>query len=78
VEESEYLESDVRDIGPKFESGLQYPLCLLKSHQNRAIDEMGTVVRTKVLKKSIVANGKEHDYKNYFQSSTYALINDLY
>ena len=69
IEESEYLENDVRDIGPKFEPGFQYPLCLLQSHKNNAIDEMGTVVITKEVKKSIIANGKEYDFNNYFESS---------
>lgn len=64
------MENDVRDIGPKFEPGFQYPLCLLKSHRDTAMDEMGTVVRTKVKKKSIMANGSEYDFKNYFESST--------
>ena len=69
IEESEYLENEINDIGPKFEPGFQYPLCLLKSHKNSEINYLGTVVRTKIVKQTIVTNGQEYDYNNYFESS---------
>lgn len=69
IEESEYLDGEITEIGPKFEPGFQYPVCLLKSHRNWPLENMGTVVRTKVVKKSIVANGKEYDYNDFMNSN---------
>lgn len=59
----------MRDIKPAFELGQQYPLCLLPEQAHRSLDEMGTVVRKKVLKRSIIAGGKEYDFDDYFEKS---------
>lgn len=69
IEETEYLEHEVNDIGPKFIPGLQYPLCLLNSDKEYKIDDMGTVIRRKIVKETIVSNSKEYDYKTYFKTS---------
>lgn len=69
IEETEYLEQEVNDIGPKFIPGLQYPLCLLNSEKKFKIDDMGTVIRRKIVKETIVSNQKEYDYDTYFKSS---------
>lgn len=71
IEETEYLKNELTDMAPKLIPGLQYPLCLLKSEKEYNLDEMGTVIRRKVLKERIVANEREHDYVTYLKTSKF-------
>ncbi|XP_027194559.2 regulatory particle non-ATPase 9 [Dermatophagoides pteronyssinus] len=67
IEETEYLQQESNEIGPKFIPGMQYPLCLLRTDQEYGLDEIGTVIRKKTIRKSIIIKGKEYDYYNYLE-----------
>lgn len=66
IQDADYLKQNVQDIGVKFNPGVQYPLNLLKTEQF-GFQTLGTVVRKKILKKSIIVQDKEYDYESYLQ-----------
>ncbi|KAH7637242.1 26s proteasome non-atpase regulatory subunit 13-like protein [Dermatophagoides farinae] len=67
IEETEYLQQESNEIGPKFIPGIQYPLCLLQTDQEYGLDEIGTVIRKKTLRKSMIIKGKKYDYYTYLE-----------
>lgn len=76
IQDADYLKQNVNDIGVKFNPGVQYPLSLLKT-QKFGFQTLGTVVRKKILKKSIIVEDKEFDYDSYLQDLQKTYENEI-
>ncbi|UXI18960.1 Sel1 repeat-containing protein 1-like protein [Sarcoptes scabiei] len=83
IEETEYSQSHLNDIGPKFTPGLQYPMSLLNSDKKFDLYDVGIVIRKKILNRVIISNGREYNFEEYLEqfrkeSRSNAVFNNSY